>query len=53
MDSKQDTEGATGSQGDDGVLGGGRWIYLRDGTELTDLLKKEVGVVVVGEGEAE
>lgn len=26
--------------------GVGEWIYLRDGTSLTDLLKKEVGVDV-------
>jgi frataxin len=24
--------------------GSGDWIYLRDGTSLTELLKKEVGV---------
>ena len=24
--------------------GGGEWIYLRDGSRLSDLLKKEVGV---------
>jgi len=24
--------------------GGGTWVYLRDGSELTDLLKKEVGI---------
>jgi len=26
--------------------GGGAWIYLRDGSELTDLLKKEIGVEI-------
>lgn len=26
--------------------GFGDWVYLRDGTSLTDLLKKELGIVV-------
>ena len=34
------------SAGDDGVVGGGKWIYLRDGSTLTELLKQEVGVDV-------
>jgi len=30
---------------------GGKWIYLRDGTALSDLLKKEIGVAMTGEGD--
>lgn len=30
--------------GDDGE--GGKWIYIRDGSGLSDLLKNEIGVVV-------
>jgi len=30
--------------GDDGH--GGRWIYLRDGSGLTELLRREIGVVI-------
>ena len=46
MNAKQDTEGSTGTLGDDGSLGGGRWIYLRDNTSLTDLLKDELDVEI-------
>lgn len=28
--------------------GTGEWVYLRDGSKLVDLLKKEVGVDVKG-----
>jgi hypothetical protein len=31
---------------------GGKWIYLRDGSTLTELLEKEVGVEL-GSGEEE
>lgn len=31
--------------GDDGA--GGKWIYIRDGSGLSDLLKSEIGVAVV------
>jgi len=31
--------------------GTGEWIYLRDGTSLTELLRKELGVSVVVGGE--
>lgn len=53
MDHKQDTEGATGTMGDDGSLGGGQWIYLRDGTSLSELLEQEVDVVMAHEGEGD
>lgn len=33
--------------GDDG--NGGRWIYLRDGSGLSELLRKEIGVVIESE----
>lgn len=32
---------------------GGKWIYLRDGSTLTELLEKEVGVELGGEEEEE
>jgi len=51
MDTKQDTEGSTGSLGDDGNLGGGKWIYLRDSSSLTQLLKDELGVTVAKQDE--
>ena len=34
-----------------GDLEGGSWIYLRDGSLLTDLLQKEVGVDIRGNPE--
>ena len=38
-----------GEAGDDGE--GGKWVYLRDGSELSEILRKEVDVsVVVGGG---
>ena len=40
-----------GEAGDDGE--GGKWVYLRDGSELSDILRKEVEVSVVVEGEAD
>jgi frataxin len=33
--------------------GVGDWIYLRDGTSLTDLLRKELGIEVDVHGEVE
>lgn len=51
MHTKQDSEGSTGSMGDDGALGGGKWIYLRDGSSLTQLLKDELGVTVAKQDE--
>lgn len=48
MNAKQDTEGSTGALGDDGSLGGGRWIYLRDGSSLTELLKDELEIIIPG-----
>lgn len=41
---KEGTE--TTSEGDDGEIGGGKWIYLRDGTSLTQLLADELKVEV-------
>ena len=35
-----------GGPGGDYEDGGGRWVYLRDGTRLSELLRGEVGVVV-------
>lgn len=32
---------------------GGKWIYLRDGSTLTELLEKEVGVVLGDKQEEE
>ena len=46
MDSKQDQEDSHGDVGDNGILGGGKWTYLRDGTTLSEILKEELGVVV-------
>ena len=37
--------------GDNGA--GGKWIYIRDGSNLTDLLRKEVGVEMSKEGESD
>lgn len=49
MDSKQDQEDSHGAVGDNGVLGGGKWTYLRDGTTLSEILKEELGVIVAKE----
>lgn len=51
MNSKQDTEGSTGSLGDDGQLGGGKWIYIRDGTAMSELIQDELGVTVAKQDE--
>lgn len=40
---KQDSEALHGA-GDDGE--GGRWVYLRDGTGLSELLNNEMGVEI-------
>lgn len=32
--------------GDDGHLGGGKWVYLRDGTGLSELIKDELDIIV-------
>lgn len=53
MHSKQDQEDSHGELGDNGVLGGGKWIYLRDGTTLSGLLKNELGVTVVQDEDAD
>jgi len=31
--------------------GVGEWIYLRDRTSLVELLRKELGITVAGDGE--
>jgi frataxin len=42
---KEGSEGASEDMaGDDGE--GGRWVYLRDGSELAEILRGEVGVAV-------
>ncbi|KAJ9504262.1 hypothetical protein H2202_000318 [Exophiala xenobiotica] len=48
---QHEKEDSTIDAGDDGS--GGRWIYLRDGTQLSELLKKELGVEVTKEGESD
>lgn len=53
MDTKQDSEHHTEAMGDNGELGGGRWIYLRDGSSLTAILENELGVVVSMAGESD
>lgn len=53
MNSKQDQEDSHGDVGDDGVLGGGKWVYLRDGTTLSGLLREELGVVVAKDEDAD
>lgn len=44
---QHEKEGSEASQGDDGH--GGRWIYLRDGSGLSELLADEVDVAFVPE----
>ncbi|KIX09091.1 iron donor protein CyaY [Rhinocladiella mackenziei CBS 650.93] len=39
---QHEKEGSAVGSGDDGA--GGRWIYLRDGSGLSELLKKEIGL---------
>ena len=51
MSSKQDTEGSEGDVGDDGHVGGGKWIYIRDGAGLSEILREELEVVLKFEGE--
>jgi len=51
MSSKQDTEGSEGDVGDDGYVGGGKWIYIRDGTGLSDIFREGLEVVLNFEGE--
>lgn len=33
--------------------GGGKWVYLRDGTGLSELLEREVGVTISADEEGE
>ena len=40
-----------GGGGGGGRIKGGRWVYLRDGARLTELLEAELGVRLGGEGE--
>ncbi len=55
MDDGGDDGGGDGGggrgEGDGGGGGGGRWVYLRDGARLTELLEAELGVRLGGEGE--
>lgn len=53
MNSKQDQEDSHGDIGDNGILGGGKWIYLRDGSTLSGILKEELGVVVARDEDAD
>ncbi|KIW18224.1 iron donor protein CyaY [Exophiala spinifera] len=48
---QHEKEGSEVDAGDDGA--GGRWVYLRDNSQLSDLLKKELGVEVTKEDEAD
>ncbi|EXJ91527.1 hypothetical protein A1O3_00075 [Capronia epimyces CBS 606.96] len=48
---QHEKEESTVDVGDDGA--GGRWVYLRDGSGLTDLLKKELGVEITKEHESD
>jgi len=48
---QHEKEGSAIDAGDDGA--GGRWVYLRDGSELTGLLKKELGVEVSKDQESD
>jgi len=41
---QHEKEGSAVDSGDDGF--GGKWVYLRDGSELSELVKKEIGVDV-------
>jgi frataxin len=47
--SQDHKEDSTVDGGDDGSTGG-KWIYLRDGSSLSELLKKELGVEVTPGG---
>jgi len=47
--SQDHKEDSTIDGGDDGSTGG-KWIYLRDGSGLSELLKKELGVEVTPGG---
>lgn len=48
---QHEKEDSVADAGDDGR--GGKWIYLRDGSSLSDLLKKEVGAVIIPEDESD
>lgn len=50
--SQSHKEDSTIDSGDDGSTGG-KWIYLRDGTSLSELLKKELGVELPHTGQEE
>ncbi|KIX99575.1 uncharacterized protein Z520_05151 [Fonsecaea multimorphosa CBS 102226] len=51
-DSQHEKADSTVDLGDDGQSGG-KWIYLRDGSNLSDLIKKELGVELRHGGESE
>jgi frataxin len=51
---QHEKEGSVGADdadfaGDDGE--GGKWIYIRDGSSLSELLKSEIGVVLPTDAE--
>ncbi|KIV87127.1 iron donor protein CyaY [Exophiala sideris] len=48
---QHEKEGSTIDPGDDGA--GGHWIYLRDGSQLSELLKEELGVELTAPGESD
>jgi len=48
---QHEKEGSTVDAGDDGA--GGHWMYLRDGSQLSDLLKEELGVELTAPGESD
>ncbi|KIW92586.1 iron donor protein CyaY [Cladophialophora bantiana CBS 173.52] len=51
-DSQHEKADSTVDLGDDGQSGG-RWIYLRDRSSLSDLLRKELGVEITHGGDGE
>ncbi|KIW29271.1 iron donor protein CyaY [Cladophialophora immunda] len=51
-DSQQEKADSTVDLGDDGQSGA-KWIYLRDGSNLSDLLKRELGVELRHDDEGE
>lgn len=48
---QHEKHGSTVDEGDDGA--GGRWVYLRDGSELSGLMKKELGVDISKDQESD
>lgn len=48
---QHEKEGSAVDAGDDGA--GGRWTYLRDRSQLSELLKKELGVEITAAGDSD